>query len=66
MSSFCTFLKSDLLRFRHVFLLFGKSNLLIFQMCFIRRTIAYLCLNMINFDAVDLSEHRSEEVISFF
>ena len=35
-------------------------------MCFIRRTIAYLCLYMICFDAVDFSERRSEEVISFF
>ena len=35
-------------------------------MCVIRRIIAYLCLNMINFDAVDFSERRSEEVISFF
>ena len=32
-------------------------------MCFIRKTIAYLCLNMINFDAVDFSECRSEEVM---
>ena len=48
------------------FLLFGKYNLLIFQMCFIRRTVAYVCLNMINFDEVDFSERRSEEVISFF
>ena len=43
-------------------LLFGKSNLLIFQMCFIRITIAYLCLNVITFDAVDFSERHSEEV----
>ena len=56
----------DLLRFHCIIRLFGKSNLLSFQMCFIRRTIAYLCLNMINFDAVDFSEHCSEEVISFF
>ena len=28
--------------------------------------MANLCLNMINFDAVDFSERRSEEVISFF
>ena len=35
-------------------------------MCDIRRIIAYLCLNMSNFDAVDFSERRSEEVISFF
>ena len=54
---FLWFLKSDLLRFHHNFLLFGKSNLLL-----IRRTIAHLCLN-INFDAVDFSERRSEEVM---
>ena len=35
-------------------------------MCFMRRIVAYLCLNMINFDAADFSERRSEEVISFF
>ena len=29
-------------------------------------TIAQLCPNMIYFDAFDLSECRSEEVISFF
>ena len=45
------------------FLLIGKSNLLIFQMCFIRRTIPYLFLNMIKFDAVDFNERRSEEVM---
>ena len=32
----------------------------------VRRTIAYLCLNMIDFVVVDFSERRSEEVISFF
>ena len=40
--------------------------ILVFQMCFIRRTIAYLCLNMINFHAVDFSECRSEEVMFLF
>ena len=60
---FLWFLKSDFLRFHHDFLLFGKSNLSIFQMCFIRITIAYLCLKMIDFDAVDFSERRSEEVM---
>ena len=29
----------------------------------IRRIIAYLCLNMSKFDAVDFSERRSEEVM---
>ena len=32
-------------------------------MCFMRRTVAYLCLNMINFEEVDFSERRSEEVM---
>ena len=27
---------------------------------------AYLCPNIVNFDAVDFSEHHPEEVISFF
>ena len=44
----------------------AKSNILIVQMRLIRRIVFYLCLNMINFDAVDFSESRSEEVISFF
>ena len=36
-------------------------------MCVLGKTVAYLCLNMINFDEVDFSESRSEEVIiSFF
>ena len=63
---FLWFLKSDLLQFHHIFLHFGKSNLLSFQMSFISRTISYLCLDIINFDAVDFREHRSEEAISFF
>ena len=34
---------------------------------FLLRSIkAYLCLNMINFDAVNFSERHSEEVMSFF
>ena len=57
---------SSLCDFHRIFQIFGKGNPIIFQMCFIRRTIAYLCLNMIDFDAVGFSERRSEEVISFF
>ena len=64
-SSFCDFWKITDLQF-HIFLLSDKSNPLIFQMCFIRRTIAYLCQNMINFDVVDFCERRFEEVTSFF
>ena len=35
-------------------------------MCFIGRTIAYLCLDMINFYAMNFSERRSEEVMFSF
>ena len=35
-------------------------------MCFIRITVAYLCLKMIDFDAMDFSERCSKEVISSF
>ena len=60
-SSFCDFQKNYLLRFHRIFFLFDKSSPLIFQMCFMRRTIAYLCPNIIYFDASDFSERRSEE-----
>ena len=35
-------------------------------MCLMRITIANLCPNMIHIDALDFSEGRSEEVITFF
>ena len=66
LSSFCDFFKMTICDFIAFFSFLARANLFIFQMCFIRRTLAYLCLNMINFDAVDFSEHRSEEVIGFF
>ena len=60
------FLKNYLLRFHGIRLLFDESNPLIFQMCFMMRTIAYMCPNMIDFDVVDFSECRSNiKVISF-
>ena len=54
--NFCNFI---------AFFSFLAKAILVFQMCFIRRTtcIAYLCLNMINFHAVDFSECHSEEVM---
>ena len=61
---FLWFLKNDSFVMSLHFLL-DKSNPLIFQMCFIWNTIAYLCPNMIYFDAVYFSERCSEEVISF-
>ena len=38
----------------------------VFQIFLLRSIKAYLCPNIINFDSVDFSEHRPEEVISFF
>ena len=32
----------------------------------LRSIKAYLCPNIINFDSVDISERRPEEVLSFF
>ena len=37
-----------------------------FQIFFLRSIKAYLCPNIINFDVVNFSERRPEEVISFF
>ena len=67
MDCFCDFRKITFCNFS-TFFSFDKSSPLIFQMCFMRRAIAllYLCPNMIHFDAVDFSERRSEEVMSFF
>ena len=42
-----------------------KKNPFDFSDVLHKETIAYMCLNMINFDAVDCSERRSEEVTSF-
>ena len=53
-------LKNEMLRFHYNFLLFDTNNPLFFQMCFIRRTnIAHLYPNVINSDAVDFRERRS-------
>ena len=38
----------------------------VFQIFLLRSIKAYLCPNIIDFDSVDFSEHRPEEVISFF
>ena len=65
-SSFCDFWKVTFSNFITFFSFTAKEIFKFVLMCVIRRIIAYLCLNMINFDAVDFSERRSEEVISFF
>ena len=65
MSSFCNFRKitfGDLTEFS----LSWHKNILCFSDILIRSIKAYLCPNIINFDRVDFSEHRPEEVISFF
>ena len=43
-----------------------RENLVFFQIFLLRSIKAYLYPNIINFDAVDFSERRPEEVISFF
>ena len=47
---------------------FWHNQTFVFQMCLImnRKNYSFLCPNMIYFDAVDFSECRSKEVISFF
>ena len=60
-NSFCDFGKMTF-AISPYFLLFDKSNHLIFQICFIRRAIAYLSQN-IKFDVMDFSERRSEEMV---
>ena len=56
---FLQFSKNDVLLFHHIFFFFRSMFLL-------RGIKAYLCPNMINFDGVNFSEGRAEEVISFF
>ena len=51
--------KFDLLQFhRNFFLLLTQANLL-FSDYLIRRTVTYLCPNLVNFDEGDFSECRS-------
>ena len=45
---------------------FASSFFIFFYMQLVRSTIANLCSIMSHFDALDFSECRSEEVISFF
>ena len=60
---FLWFLKNDLLQFHRIFSILAQVHLFVL----LKRSIkAYLCPNMINFDAVDFSERHSKEVISFY
>ena len=52
---------------QHCFPSWCKQTLVFFlQMCLLWSTVAYLCLNMINPNEVDISECHSEKVTSFF
>ena len=62
-SSLCDFWKLTLLRFHPFFSFLTQVNPFFLQMCLIKITLANLCRNMINFDAVDFSECCSEEVL---
>ena len=64
-SSFCDF-RIMTFRDQTVFLLFEVRISCVFLIFLLRSIKAYLCPNMINFDAVEFSERRPEEVISFF
>ena len=66
-SSICDFLKMTFLTwFNHIFLLFAARKSCVFQIFLLRSIKTYLCANIINFDNVDFSGRRPEEVISFF
>ena len=67
MSSFCDFRKMTFRDLTAFFSFSKRENLVFFQIFLLLRSIkAYLCPNIINFDRVDFSERRPEEVISFF
>ena len=63
---FLRFSKNYLPGFHRVFLLFDARKKNFLQIFLLRSIKAYLCSNIIDFDSVDFSEHRPEEVISFF
>ena len=63
---FLQFSKNDLSWFHRIFLLFEARKSCVIQIFLLRSIKAYLCPNIINFDCVDFSERRPEEVISFF
>ena len=65
MSSFCDFRKMTFRDVNRMFLLFDARKSCVFQIFLLRSIKAYLCPNIINFDSVDFSERRPEEVISF-
>ena len=64
-SSFCDFRKWPFV-IKPNFLLFEARISCVFLIFLLRSIKAYLCPNIINFDAVDFTERRPDEVISFF
>ena len=65
MSIFCDFRKMTFVINPH-FLLFDARKSDVFQIFLLRSIETCLYPNIINFDSVDFSECRPEEVISFF
>ena len=63
---FLRFSKNYLSWFNRIFLLFDERESCVFQIFLLRSIKAYLWPNNINFNSVDFSERRPEEVISFF
>ena len=57
------FSKNALSWFNRIFFLLDARNSCIFQIFLLRSIKAYLCPNIINFDGVDFSERRPEEVM---
>ena len=62
------FLKNFLSGFHRIFLLFDSRKIFFpppfFKIFLLKSIKAYLCPNIINFNGVDFSERRPEEVIS--
>ena len=61
-SSFCDFRKMTFCDLTAFFSFLKRENL-VFQIFLLRCIKAYLCPNIINFDSVDFSERRPEEVM---
>ena len=60
---FLRFSKNDLSWFNRIFLLFEARKSFVCQIFLLRSIKAYSCPNIINFDSVDFSERRPEEVM---
>ena len=65
-SSFCDFRNMAFRDLTAFSLIFDTRKSCVFLIFLLRSIKDYLCPNIINFDSVDFSEHRLEEVISFF